>query len=143
MIPKAEGDWSGSEKKSTSKLILKEKHGKFCLNWWKSKHTLLFQGKAEEVTKYENLLDKFMYGGDVSSKKKNCGTRPRPKAKSTKLLTIKATHSSADNTVNFVEAEEEDTEETEFTHNHTQAKRSNKKANKSKQKGDSKDFEKI
>ena len=39
--------------------------------------------------------------------------------------------------------EEEDTEETEFTHNHMQAERSNKKANKSKQKGDSKDFEKI
>ena len=42
-----------------------------------------------------------------------------------------------------MEAEEEDTEETEFTHNHIQAERSNKKANKSKQKGDSKDFEKI
>ena len=42
-----------------------------------------------------------------------------------------------------MEAEEEDTEETEFTHNHIQAERSNKKANKSKQKGDSKDFEKV
>ena len=39
LILKAEGDWSGSEKKSTGKLIFKEKHGKFCLNWWKSKHT--------------------------------------------------------------------------------------------------------
>ena len=70
-----------------------------------------------------------MYGGDVSSKKKHGGTRPRPKAKSTKSVIIEATHSSADNTVDFVEAEEEDTEETEFTHNHIQAERSNKKAN--------------
>ena len=143
LILKAEGDWSGSEKKSTGKLIFKEKHGKFCLNWWKSKHTLLFQGKPEDITKYEDLLDKRMYGEDVSSKKKHGGTKPRPKAKSTKSVIIEATHSSADNTVDFVEAEEEDTEETEFTHNHTQAERSNKKANKSKQKGDSKDFEKI
>ena len=145
MILYAEGDWSGSEKKSTGKLIFKEKQGKFCLNCWKSKHTLLFQGKPEEVTKYEDLLDKLMYGGDISSKNKHGGTRPRPrpKAKSTKSVIIEATHSSADNTVDFVEAEEEDTEETEFTHNHIQAERSNKKANKSKQKGDSKNFEKI
>ena len=84
-----------------------------------------------------------MYGGDVSSKKKHSGTKPRPKAKPTKSVIIEATHSSADNTVDVVEVEEEDTEETEFTHNHIQAERSNKKANKSKQKGDSKDFEKI
>ena len=32
LILKAKGDWSGSEKKSTGKLIVKEKHGKFCLN---------------------------------------------------------------------------------------------------------------
>ena len=112
LILKAEGDWSGSEKKSTGKLIFKEKHGKFCLNWWKSKHILLFQGKPEEVTKYEDLLDKLMYGGDVSNKKKHGGTKPRPIAKSTKSVIIEATHSSADNTVDFVEAEEEDTEET-------------------------------
>ena len=43
----------------------------------------------------------------------------------------------------MVEEEKEDTEEIEFTHNHMQAERSNKKANKSKQKGDSKDFEQI
>ena len=43
LILKAKGDWSGSEKKSTDKLIFKEKHGKFCLHWWKSKHTLLFK----------------------------------------------------------------------------------------------------
>ena len=84
-----------------------------------------------------------MYGRYVSSKRKNGGTKPRPKAKSSKSVTIEATYSSADKTFNFVEAEEEDTEETEFTHSHTQAKRSNKKANKSKQKGNSTDFEKI
>ena len=116
LLLKAEGDWNGSEKRSTGKLIFKEKHGKFCLNWWKSKHTLLFQGKPEEVTKYEDLLDKLMYQEDVSSKKKHGGTRPRPKTKS---VITEATHSSADNTVDFVEAEEEDTEETEFIHNHT------------------------
>ena len=104
---------------------------------------ITFQGKHEEVTKYEDLLDKLMYGRDVSSKKKHGVTRLRPKSKSTKSVIIKAMHSSADNTVDFVEAEEEDTEETEFTHNHTQAERSNKKANKSKQKGYGKDFEKI
>ena len=112
LILKAEGDWSGSEEKSTGKLIFKEKHGKFCLNWWKSKHILLFQGKPEEVTKYEDLPDKLMYGGDVSNKKKHGGTKPRPIAKSTKSVIIEVTHSSADNTVGFVEAEEEDTEET-------------------------------
>ena len=85
-----------------------------------------------------------MCGGDVSSKKKHGRTRIRPKTKSTKLVTIEATHSSDDNTVDIVEAEEKDTEETEFTHyNHMQAERSKKKADKLKQKGDNKDFEKI
>ena len=112
MILKAEGDCSGSEKKSTGKLFFKEKYGKFCLNWWKSKHILLFQGNPEEVTKYEDLLDKLMYGGNVSNKKKHGGTKPRPKTKSTKSVIIKVTHSSADNTAEFVEADEDDTEET-------------------------------
>ena len=42
-----------------------------------------------------------MYGGDVSSKKKHGGTRPMPKAKSTKSVIIEPTHSSADNTIDF------------------------------------------
>ena len=70
LILKAKSDWSGSENKSTDKLIFKEKHGKFCLHWWKSKHTLLFQGKPEEVTKYEDCLDKLMCG-EMSPAKRN------------------------------------------------------------------------
>ena len=47
-----------------------------------------------------------MCGADISSIKKHGGTSPRPKAKSTKKpVTTEATHSSADNTVDVLEAE--------------------------------------